>query len=156
MRYLIILSIIFVICACGKQEDQSGASLQAKKRTVQTSAKKADKGQILMEQLASISTIDPRNEDNFLQSIALLESTVDLLNEAKFIDHFEENNNRVYVNVGLWKTLSAEQKEDIARCLAYYCAHKRDVKFFWVELFNAENGQLICKYVHDRYCRIHL
>jgi len=88
MKYLIILILILNICACGKSDDSAQHTSQPPKTGSQTLTKATDKGKMLMKQLATISSFDPNNPAEFDTMTPVLESTVGLLRDANFIDHF--------------------------------------------------------------------
>lgn len=111
----------------------------------------------IAENLALIREYDGIPTDSHAGAIVtVIEDTVAQLQESGAVRKIDLQSNRCLFALEEWKKMDSQQKEDIARCLAYYCGLKRGVApLFWVDLFSTEMT-LLCKYVHNRSCEIYV
>lgn len=91
------------------------------------------------ESSATLKSDETKSAEN---SVLAIKSMID----SGLIEREDPALNEIHVNSGLWHSLNIDQKEKVARSMAYYCGFKKGNSSYWVEVYDYQTGRKIAKY----------
>ena len=75
-----------------------------------------------------------------------IERVVKSLTEDGLIKKIDLGARNVWVDTMGWTLINAETKENFARTLAFYCAHKAGDELYFADVYDWQSGKKVAKY----------
>lgn len=77
---------------------------------------------------------------------AKMEAAVNGLTETGLIQRVDVEMNEVYVDGFNWATLNIQEKENVARAVAYYIGHKKNKNLYYVDVMDWNSGKKLADF----------